>query len=120
MLALSEGVQIAIISSTAVVAVAGLGLIPSLLSRSQAKRGADAIGTPNGEGTVVQMLGTVLRRQADAEVKAESRHSAADVRLGNVETHLLLLDSRVTNLEKPAQVVVNTTPAVAPPTPNGE
>lgn len=110
MLAISEGVQIALISSSAVVAVAGLGLIPALLSRSQAKRGADAIGTPNGNGTVVEMLHTVLRKQHDAEIKSDERHGNADQRLGNVESHLLLLDTRITNLEKPAHVVVHASP----------
>lgn len=111
MLSLGEGVQVAIVSSSAVVAVAVLGLVPSLLSRSQAKRGADAIGTPNGHGTVVQMLGEVLTKQQIAEAKSDERHGSTDARLNNIELSMRALDARVTNLEKPVQTVIPINPS---------
>ncbi len=69
-------VQVAALGALGLVAAAGLGAIPSVMAKRAGEKAADAIGTPNGQGNVVQMLERILAGQ-----------TGQDNRLANLEAH---------------------------------
>jgi uncharacterized membrane protein len=97
LLGLTENVQIAIITLLSVVLAATIAnIVPAWMSRSQAKkgaeeakRGADAIGEPNGHGTVVEMMHKIL-----------DRSDRTDDRILHMREDIAALATRVETLER--------------------
>ncbi len=84
-------VQVAALGTLGLVAAAGLGAIPSIMAKRAGEKAAEAIGTPNGQGNVVQMLERILSGQAGQDrriARLEERQHNHEVRIATVEGQL--------------------------------
>lgn len=84
--AISDGVAIALVTAGGAVLVAAITGTFAFLTGRKTKQ---AIGTPNGQGTVVQMLEKVIRSQG-----------AHDERFEQLELEFRSLDKRMGALER--------------------
>jgi len=103
LLAVAVEVQQAVVAAGGAVAVAVVASVPAVLAKRSAGRAEartedlDAkIGTPNGDGDVVQMLTTLIRGQA------EDTHRIARLEGGqhDLRTDVAHLNGRVDVLER--------------------
>ena len=109
LVALTEGVQVAIVSSAATLGVAGIVVLGEA-ARRNAKRAREAIGDPNGAGTLVTMVEQVLHAQAemirgqagqDKRIAALERDvHAVRVDVAEIRTDHARLTGRVDGLER--------------------
>lgn len=95
LLALSEGATVALIT---VLVSALIGPVAVAYASARAKRVETAIGQPNGQGNVVQMLQTVIGQQAqllDGQTGQDARLAVIEGRLGRGDLQLAELGGRL-------------------------
>ncbi len=98
-------VQVAALGTLGLVAAAGLGAIPSIMAKRAGEKAVDAIGTPNGQGNVVQMLERILAGQTGQDnrlARLEAHQHDHETRLAVVEGQLRSCPARQDQPPPPA------------------
>lgn len=71
------------------------GVIVALIQARKTDRIGEKIGTPNGQGNLVQMAEQLLAGQADQD----QRLAAIEARLGRGDTRLIEIDRRLSQID---------------------
>lgn len=71
------------------------GVIMAIIQARKVDRVGESIGTPNGQGNLVQMAEQLLAGQADQD----QRLAAIEARLGRDDTRLIEIDQRLSQID---------------------
>ncbi|MCP4961748.1 MAG: hypothetical protein GY925_21095 [Actinomycetia bacterium] len=102
---MDEGVLIALVGGGAAVLTAGVTTVAPLMAKRQAKVVADAVGSIDGQGSVIEMVGRLIGlvtstaehvERVDTKVdKLSARANAADVELSDLRTAVAAVHTRL-------------------------